>query len=38
MSEGRQVDASDGVFSDTFGVYGTHIYTTAPTLAESMYA
>ena len=34
MSEGRQVDASDGAFSDTFGVYGTHIYTTDPTLAD----
>lgn len=34
MSEGRQMDASDGAFSDTFGIYGTHIYSTDPTLAS----
>ncbi len=33
VSEGRQVNAADGTFSDTFGVYGTRIYTTDPELA-----
>ncbi len=36
VSEGRSVELRNGTFSDTFGIYATHIYTTRRELATAL--
>lgn len=34
ISEGRTLELSEGAFSDSFGTYGVHLYTTDATIAK----